>query len=153
MKVQTCYSRIQWNDLIRIDIDDIDDNKIYFELGYILKGSSDIFYKWKYEVNNNLELRCTEIIDKDVFISAHDIKYNIWHTLRCENLEKYFPIFAKDLKENFEREEWTKIIIEVFPSISSYIDDIDIIDDIDQKFKNVISKDWIQHKRKENWNE
>ena len=150
MKVETRYSRLQWNNLIKINQED---NKIYFQLGYVVKGSCDIFFKWKYEVDNNLELRCTEIIDKEVFISSDDIKYNIWHTLRCEKLEKYFPLFANDLKENFEREEWFKIIIELFPSISSYIDVIDEPNYDKEKFKNIISRNWILNKRGENWDD
>ena len=74
--------------------------------------------------------------DKDKYINEEDIKYNIWHTLRCEKLEENFPKFVNDLQKNFRKEDWIQIIIELFPSISGYSES---------------EYDWIENKRKENW--
>ena len=155
---QTQYCRVQWNDLTRINVD----NNIHFELGYQLRGvSSEIYFKWKYEIDNNLSLKCVNIVNKEVYIQKDDIKYNMWHTLKCEQLEECFPKFANDLKQNFPKEEWFQIIIELFPSISSYPKKHCMIDssvsNINKEkiieFENILAKDWIQNKRKDNWND
>lgn len=134
--IKTRYCRVQWNDLIRISIDDKD---IHFELGYCLKSTSRIIFKWKYVLDLlSLKLTCINILDKDKdkYINEEDIKYNIWHTLRCEKLEENFPKFVNDLQKNFRKEDWIQIIIEIFPSISRYSES---------------EYDWIENKRKENW--
>ena len=159
--IKTHYCRDKWNDLTRISIDN---KNIYFELGYCLKSSvksrmksynnistyNKPFFKWKYEVDindNDITLKCINIVDKEKYINQDDVKYNIWHTSRCENLEKNFPKFASDLQKNFPKQEWIQIIIEVFPSISSYPKKhCDFVD-----YEDILAKDWIKNKRQENW--
>lgn len=99
---------------------------------------------------NDITLNCVNIVDKEEFINQDDVKYNMWHTLRCENLEKNFPKFASDLQKNFSKEEWIQIIIELFPSISSYPKKHCDFEDYDV-WENILSKSWIQDKRQENW--
>jgi len=174
--IQTHYCRVQWNELMRIyveedveDVEEKDKEKIHFELGYRLKGSEEpVFFKWKYNVeiaenksdkSDKITLKCVDVIDKEKRIDKEEVKYNIWHTEKCNEMEKRFPKFAKDLIQNFPKEDWSQIIIELFPSISCYPQrhcmlDSSIVKDNEKEilmFENMLAKDWIQNKRRDNW--
>jgi len=167
--IQTHYCRVQWNELTRINLEN---NVIHFELGYQLKSSSETsqtFFKWRYIVNvsdvendvNDITLKCVDISDKEKHIDKDDIKYNIWHTSKCKETEERFSKFAKDLIQNFPKEDWIQIIIELFPSISSYPQrhcmlDSSVVKDNEKEiimFENMLAKDWIINKRRDNWDE
>lgn len=165
--IQTYYCRDQWNDLIRISVEDNLIDLIHFELGYQLKKSSlektpYTIFKWKYDVeieNDSISLKCIDVIDKEKRIDKEEVKYNIWHTEKCKEMEERFSKFVKDLTQNFPREDWSQIIIELFPSISSYPQrhcmlDSSVVKDNEKEiimFENMLAKDWIQNKRRDNW--
>lgn len=118
MIVETCYE--EENDLIVIN--KINDNELEIKLANQDKHHNNNFiYTYRIIINkDNFTLICKNE-PENIF---NENELNGWTSLRACLLETHFNEVSNLIIQNYKKEDWLKILINVFPQIPFYkIDD------------------------------